>query len=416
MKICVMTSSFPALSETFISDHVIGMRKRGHRVDVIAAQDEGTPQQWAELAKSGKGEAIFTGPLPTTKKEKLLAGGAALTSLFRQRGHRALASLDVKSYGRQAASLSIALASRGLSGTRRYDVIHCNFGPVGVNGIALREMGILSGPIITHFHGFDLSSYIKQRLAMRAYGHLFKKGDLFIAISQKMQSQLISLGADPSRIRLVRYSIDTKKLQPKERNPTERVEIVSVARLVEKKGLEYGIRSIAAARNKGVNLRWRIIGGGPLEEELRELIASENATDFIELLGARPNRETIELLSDADMLLAPSVTASNGDQEGAPVAIIEAMGLGLPVIGTFHAGIPEIVQHEKSGLLVQERDVPALTEAICSLSLDVEKRKTMGKEGRRFAETELDREVIYSRLESEYESLMRQNIHTGHAP
>jgi len=118
------------------------------------------------------------------------------------------------------------------------------------------------------------------------------------------------------------------------------------------------------------------------------------------------SQEHLKILNDADVFIHPSVTAGNGDKEGIPGAIVEAMSAGLPVISTYHAGIPYIIEHNKTGLLVKEWDIKALTEAIICLAERVELRKKLGLAAQKYALENLDLLQKEKELETIYNNLL----------
>jgi len=115
-------------------------------------------------------------------------------------------------------------------------------------------------------------------------------------------------------------------------------------------------------------------------------------------LGALPHTKILEAVGQSDIFLLPSVTARNGDVEASPVVISEAMASGLPIIATRHSGIPELVCHNKSGLLAPERDVEGLAKHLATLLRDSTMRQSFGSEGRKFAEDQLDNRVLHKNL------------------
>jgi len=141
------------------------------------------------------------------------------------------------------------------------------------------------------------------------------------------------------------------------------VRVVSVARLVEKKGLPYAIRAVAALRLGGFDIALDIVGDGPLRSSLDSLIAELGMSNAVRIIGARSRDEVARVMAGAHLFAAPSVTARDGDMEGIPVALMEAMASGVPVVATRHSGIPELVEDKVSGLLVPERDTDALATA-----------------------------------------------------
>jgi colanic acid/amylovoran biosynthesis glycosyltransferase len=239
---------------------------------------------------------------------------------------------------------------------------------------------MLSGPVITSFYGYDVTRHWQRD----GYRELFKLGDSFIALSETMKHQLLSIGAPPDRTMVHRLGVDVARFDRKRRPEGRSTNIISIARLVEKKGIEFGIRAVAKAAREIPELAYTIVGDGPLRPSLEQLTARLNLERRVRFLGARSQAEIEELLSRSHILLAPSVTAVDGDTEGTPVAILEAQAARIPVISTKHSGIPEVVEDSVSGYLVEERDVDALTGRIRELAGDESQQLRMGEAGRQF--------------------------------
>ncbi|ECY3258123.1 glycosyltransferase, partial [Salmonella enterica subsp. enterica serovar Alachua] len=146
------------------------------------------------------------------------------------------------------------------------------------------------------------------------------------------------------------------------------LEMISVARLTEKKGLHVAIEACRQLKAQGVAFRYRILGIGPWERRLRTLIEQYQLEDVVEMPGFKPSHEVKAMLDDADVFLLPSITGTDGDMEGIPVALMEAMAVGIPVVSTVHSGIPELVEAGKSGWLVPENDAQALAARLAEFS------------------------------------------------
>ena len=168
----------------------------------------------------------------------------------------------------------------------------------------------------------------------------------------------------------------------------------------------YGIEAVERVIGKYPDIEYRIIGDGPMRRELESLIAALNLGERVKMLGWRDQDEVLECMKDSDILLAPSVTGKNGDQEGIPVVLMEAMAMGLPVLSTFHSGIPELVQDGVTGFLVPERDVDALVERLANLLENPEQQLEMGIAGRRRVEEHYNICRLNERLISLYEQLL----------
>lgn len=166
--------------------------------------------------------------------------------------------------------------------------------------------------------------------------------------------------------------------------------VVAVGRLVEKKGFDDLIRAMALLRERGLSARCEIIGSGMMEDELRRLIAHHRLEGMVELVGSLPQGEMIKRVQAASVLAAPCVNGLDGNRDGLPTVLLEAMALGTPCVSTPVAGIPEAVRDGRTGLLVEERDVAGLATAIESLLRDTELRCTFASAARQVIEEEFD--------------------------
>lgn len=160
--------------------------------------------------------------------------------------------------------------------------------------------------------------------------------------------------------------------------------IVSVGQLKEKKGLRYLVEAVAMLRDRGLEVACRIIGDGPLRADLRELIEHHRLGERVVLLGALPHHEVIGHYATARIFVLPCIVAEDGDRDGIPNAILEGMASGLAVVSTPISGIPEVVHHETTGLLVPPADSSALADAIERLLRDDELGSRLGRGGRAF--------------------------------
>ena len=170
-------------------------------------------------------------------------------------------------------------------------------------------------------------------------------------------------------------------------------------RLVEKKGIEYSIRGVAQLIGKFPQIKYTIAGEGTLKDNLQKLILELNAQNNIYLVGSKTQDEIVTLLNETQILLACSVTAANGDQEGIPVILMEALACGIPVLSTNHSGIAEIIHDNISGFLVAERNVDAITQKLEYMILNPELWQIMGEKGKKLVEenyniAELNKKLI----------------------
>lgn len=304
--------------------------------------------------------------------------GKLLTGYFHNR----------KSYKNQSFLELLSFADQCRKGhLNDFDIVHCHFGPLGQLGAKLKTAGIIRGKLSTVFHGYDITKYVRKNGAS-IYEHLFKTGDLFLPISERWRTELIGLGCPEKKIHVHHMGVDTNKFSFHTRRTKNNGEtlLLSVARLVEKKGLEWAIEAVVRIHSDFPTIRYKIAGNGPQKQFLAELIEQHGAEKYIELLGWRSPVEICELMRQADVFVAPSVTASDDDQEGIPVVLMEAMAQGIPIVSTIHSGIPELVQDGKTGFLVPERDVSALAAALARIIETRSAWAIMGKTGREYVE------------------------------
>ena len=326
----------------------------------------------------------------------------------------ALASiLNVFKHGKKAATLRPLFASIPFLPRQDYDIIHCQFGVHALLGLELRSMGILQGKLISTFRGFDISEYIR-RCGNDVYRHLFHTGDLFLTNCEFFRQRLIELGCESAHIHVHYSSIDCQRftVKPRMLAAGDAIRVVTVGRLVEKKGIEYGIRAIAQLFSSYPHLHYTIIGDGPLREALTALIHDLELESVVTLVGWKQQDEVVDILDQSHILVAPSVTAESGDQDAPVNTLKEAMAMGLPVIGTCHGGIPELIEDGVSGLLVPERDAGAIATALNHLIRHADQWPTMGQAGRQRIEEHFDMAVLNQELINIYRRLLNSPPHS----
>ncbi len=257
----------------------------------------------------------------------------------------------------------------------RFDVILCHFGPHGRKAVLLREAGVIEGKIITAMHGDDIYKYPRQ-FAFPIYKILFEKGDLFLPVSDKGRLEIIRLGCPPGKARVHRMGVDPSlfKLRP-EYPDVQILKLLTVARLVPVKGIAEVLEALACVR---FPFCYQIIGDGPLRSALEQQAGRLGLAQRIEFLGARTADEILIALNSADLFLLPSHKQADGEMDGIPVALMEAMAAALPVVSTIHSAIPELVESGLSGILVEEGNCTALVAAIESLAENRILRRDLG--------------------------------------
>ena len=407
MRIAVVVTSFPSLSQTFVLGQITGLIDRGHEVDIYAAASEPDVggAEHAVVKEYGLVKRTRYQPARATDGSWLRRMAATVYVLARYWWRDPVNAWRVMkgppaSFG-HASRLSLLSAGAPFAGRGSYDAVLCHFGPNGRRIARLRESGLVRGKIATVFHGYDMSRYLITN-GQRSYERLFATGDLFLPVSDFWRQRLISLGCPPERIAVHHMGISLSKfpLWPRRvAHEDATVRLLTVARLVEKKGVEYAIRAVAALREStDRRVEYRILGDGPLRARLEGLVRELGVGDTVKLVGESDQAGVRTAMRRSDVFVAPSVVAEDGDMEGVPVSIMEAMACGLPVVSTLHSGIPELVRDRTTGYLVPERDAASLARALVRLVDEPRLRRKLGMAGRGVVERGYDLDKLNDRL------------------
>jgi colanic acid/amylovoran biosynthesis glycosyltransferase len=411
MKIAFIVNQFPALSETFILKQVTGLLDRGHEVDIYAYGPRNEPVVHADVGRYNLLKRTYYMTLHASMSEnkiyRLIKGIGRIATELHKNPMAVLNSMNLVKFGKDAASLRILYQIIPFLDKGSYDIVHCHFGPIGNLGIILKAVGAVQGQIVTTFRGRDISFYVEKN-GEQIYDSLFEKGNLFLCVSEQIKKMLIKLGCDERKIVVHRSGVQLTRLNPRLRKPKSdnKVRLLTIARLVEKKGIEYGIQAVAKVLKNHPEIEYRIAGDGHLKSNILRLIEELKVSDNVKLLGWQHQEQIIEILQVTDILLAPSLTSQSGDREGIPGAIVEALAWGLPVLSTRHSGIPEVIEDGESGLLVPEGDTDALAEKLDYLIEHSELWPEMGRKGRKYVEEHYDIDKLNDRLVEIYQRLL----------
>ena len=288
-------------------------------------------------------------------------------------------------------------------------LIHARFGNAGTELIKVKKK--LRLPMLTSFHGYDvpLRRTVNNDPYLKKLPALFRAGDLFTVPCYHMKKKLIRRGCPAYKIKIMYSGIDLNKFfYAKRESKTDGIVFIAVGRLNEKKGFFYLIKAFKKVHERYPKSRLIIVGEGKERGALIRLISRLRLTEAVQLIGLAYPGQISNLLHHADIFCLPSITTKDGNQEGIPNAIKEAMATGLPVIATRHAGIPELVTHKLEGLLVPERSVTSLAAKMKYLIERPQLRSRMGRRGREKVERNFDSAKQVKRLEQIYQMLIRK--------
>jgi colanic acid/amylovoran biosynthesis glycosyltransferase len=291
----------------------------------------------------------------------------------------------------------------GLLARHKARLIHAHFGPDGC--IARPWAAELGLPLVTSFYGYDLSKQSAIERWMPEYQILFEQGALFLVEGNHMRQSLARLGCPVEKIQVQRIAIDVQQVPYQERRlmAGEPVRLLFCGRFVEKKGLADCLRAVSTVIRQGFDIHLRVVGDGELRPEVESLIEDLGLGGKVDLLGFIPYSQLLGELNNAQILIAPSLSALDGDSEGgAPVILLDAQANGLPILSTTHADIPEVVVDGQSAYLAPEGDAAALAEGLIGLIMHPEDWPAMGAAGRAHVEKHHDIRVLAPQLEHKY--------------
>ena len=369
MKIAIVVFQFPVISHSFIFNLIAGLIDLGHDVHIHAIEPK-PPLAAAMHSIVNDYQLISRTHYPPSTEGGRLGRTWSLFSHFLGNLHRgSLACLSVIEIWRPKYSMVLLRKALSLLTKPQYDIVHAQFGYEGLASLKLCQLGLLQGKLVTTFRGHDITGFLQSQGRTNLYQALFREGNHFLTNSYFFRQRVIDLGCPADKIQVLYSGVDCQRFayHPSQFEPNGLTQIVTIGRLVEKKGMEYGIRAVARLIQQGRQLRYVIVGDGPLKAELNRLIQSLGVADAVFLVGAKTQHEILSILEASHLFIATSVTAANGDQDGPVNTLKEAMAVGLPVIGSNHGGIPELVESGVSGFLVPEKDTDAIVKQIDNL-------------------------------------------------
>lgn len=285
-------------------------------------------------------------------------------------------------------------------------VLHVYFGHVAPQFIPL--MKAWPHPVVVSFHGADAGIDVSRPRHAAKMKEVLSLAARILCRSESLAADVIRLGCPPQKVFVQRTSIPLEDwpFQMRERPADDAWNIVQSCRFIGKKGLDVTVAAFAEVAKRFPKATLTLIGDGPLKPELDAQIASLGLTNRVRFTGFIYEDAVKREMAAAHLFVHPSRTTADGDREGVPNAMLEAMATGLPVVATNHGGIPEAVTEGEGGLLAPENDSPALAAAIMRVLCDENLRERLATGARRDVEQKFSRAEQIRRLEELYKSLM----------
>lgn len=363
LNILFVVAYFPAPSQTYILNMMTGLLKKGHNITILAMRKNDVQGQ-PDIAKYDLMDHVIYEQLPEEKPE--------------------------------------------------CDIIFCQSGTLGrkiIESEALAEW-IKDKKIVVCLRGLDVTgAHIRKDPTI--YTDLFKRGDLFLPVCEYFKKLLMSYGCDPNKVLVHHSAIDCDKFFFRERTKDKKkrsiIRLVSVCRLIQKKGLDYAIKAVEQVVKKNKYVHFTIVGSGHLQKYLENLVKKLGLQNKVTFFGWATQEQVVKILNQSHIFLLPSTKSNKGDEEGIANALKEAMAMGLISIGTIHAGTPELIEDGVSGYLVPEKNAKALAQKIRYIIKNPGKWKATSIAARKKIEAEFETKKSVDELEQIFYGLIETN-------
>lgn len=393
MKIAYLVGEFPAVSKTFVIAPIVRLLEEGHEPEIVGKRPRRGSGVRHEVVDQYNllGRTHYPPPIPDSYLERAPLILRHVTSEFRREPSRIvgisryvfqrLRAMLERGERPRITPLLIAAPLFEID----YDAVHVHFGYNAIVAAELRRAGLINGPLVVTFHGADLNVYPRNH-PEGVYESVFDMSDVLTVGSEFGRDRLLSLGAPDKRVKVLPMGVDLNRFVRSGSRDHEEVptRILTIARLVEVKGVRYAIKAVGRLVDQGRDIQYWVVGEGPKRDELEALVAHLGIEGSVTFFGAVTQEEILEFYRRAHLFMLPGVRSSTGAVETQGIVLAEAQAMELPVIATNCGGIPESIRDGVSGTLVPPRNVEALVGALSDLLDEPHRWSEMGRQGRAY--------------------------------
>jgi colanic acid/amylovoran biosynthesis glycosyltransferase len=410
MRLAYLLLHFPRLTETFVAEEIRCVLAEGAEVRIISllGPSRGAVQAVSQelLDHTWYAPGLSTSRLWEAQLHYLFKAPKVYFSLLVELMGQPLPTHPISLLVKRLVIFLKAVAVAAYLEDTRVELVHAHFAWLsgGAAWVCARLLGV---PFTVTVHAYDAFSGRNDLLPL-----VSRRARRVVAISEVNRSQVQDAGKVPATaIAVIHCGVDCSKFgdysrEAEARGRSASVKLLSVGSLVEKKGHRCLVEACELLRSRGVCFDCTIIGDGPEKKVLEDQIRTCGLEGYVHLVGARLQGEVIAAYRASDIFVLSATVAADGDRDGIPVVLMEAGASGLPLISTSVSGIPELVRHEETGLLVPAGDVSSLGAAIVELADDPAKRARLGGNARVLVESEFNIESNARRLASLFRGIV----------
>lgn len=391
--------TYPRPTTTFIDREVLALRRKGVQVTLLSIRRPGRGLSSSQRALQADVRYVLPAPVLALTRSHLsflVAGPRAYLGTLVHlltRPHP-----DARARLRTVLHFGIGVrVARMIRDEYPADHIHAHFVDRAAL-VALVAGRLLGTPFSATAHANDI--YVDPVLLPEKM-----TGAKFIATCTRYNERHLSAVAGVRRerpVRCVYHGVDVRDFHPSDGDRRPRPMLLAVGQLKEKKGFRYLLEACRILSDRGIEYDCEIVGDGPLRSELLSAVDALDLDARVSLIGSLPHEAVVRRYAEAAVFVLPCVTAPDGDRDGIPNVILEAMAMALPVVSTLHSGIPEAVDDGETGFLVPPADPDALADALARLLENPELRSRLGQAGRRSVVERFDLGVNVERLLEEF--------------
>jgi colanic acid/amylovoran biosynthesis glycosyltransferase len=289
------------------------------------------------------------------------------------------------------------------------DILHIHFGYHGIKSLRLKKK--LKIPMVCSFYGDDVYSWTQKKWYRSKILGLFHEADVILVLGSYMKDYLMNLGCPEDKIRIHHLGVNVNKIRFEHRKYSAKkpINFLIASSFVPKKGIDIALKAISLVRDQ-INFMVYIIGGGPLKNNITDLVKELNIEDKVKFYGYQSYDYFLNLAYKCDAFLHASRTGEKNQKEGTPMALVDVMATGLPVVATFHSDIPEIVLDGENGYLAKENSVEDFAKAIMRFVKEYKENKFLAENGRKHIEENFNSEIQSSSLEKIYLEILNKQI------
>ncbi len=383
-RIAYVLKRFPRLSETFILNEILELERRGVPIEIFSLLEPAEKLRH-ETLKRVQAQVTYL-PQDFFLKKWRVQEGRYLEGTFRERSFKELFQGEQVPEGSvlflKASALALLARAKGVKH------LHAHFG-TGATTVAMLASRLTGIPYSFTAHAKDIyhESVDTVLLKEKILGARF-----VITVSEYNRRHLAELAGEDLKGKILRLynGIDLTRFQSDPSIYREPDLILAVGRLVEKKGFHHLVQACRLLLDRGCPFQCLIVGDGPEHAPLAQQIIALGLQDRVGLVGPLSQEHVLDILKKATVMALPCVVSATGDRDGLPTVLLEALAMGLPVISTTLNGIPEIIEHGKTGLLVPPGDPVLLGQAIEEVLANLDFQERLAHEGRLKAEEAFD--------------------------